>query len=186
MYNNQDSFKKHDSVWTTFHKSCLGRIIICVVVILFLMLLSVMLRPSEEKTVLETRDNIHQLILDNDTTKQDDVDNTLASIGYMFSSADSVPTDTVMRTFYHLNKLEYRQHAFYTEVILSNTIHVMGKRCSMGLWGLVIPLVEYEDLLLNADVMRGEYNQKLIEAPKGGEEYFGSDPNLDQIYEDQF
>ena len=186
MNNNQDSFKKHDSVWTTFHKSCLGRIVIFIVALLLLMLLSVALRPSEEATMLETRDNIHQLILDNDSTKQDNVDNTLASIAYIFSSADTVPTDTAMHTFDRLNHLEYVNHGLYTEVVLRNTIHVMGKCCSIGLWGMVIPVLTYEDLLLHMDVMRKEYNQKLIEAPKGGEDYFGSDPNLDQVFEDQY
>ena len=183
--NNQDSFNKHESTWQSFHKSCLGRIVIAAIVLLVLLIAASLSRPTEEKMTYETKDNILQLIADNDSSKQDQIDNTFANVGYMFTMRDTLKKDTMWNTFDLYNTLEYKRHAFYSEMILHNTLHVMGKNCAVGFFGLVIPTIEYEDLLLNAGIMRKDYNQKIInEVPVPDEFYFGNDPDLDIEYEE--
>jgi hypothetical protein len=186
MYN-EDSFNKHESAWQQFHKSCLGRIVILAAIILLLMLIAIVTRPSEEKIRKETRDNIIELIHDNDSSRQDQVENTFANLAYIFTSHDTLSEDTMWHTFNRFNTLEYRSHTLYSEMRLHNTIHVMGVNCALGFLGMVIPTIEYDDLLLWADIMKKEYQpQQVTISDPVDDYYFGEDPDLDLQYEDKW
>lgn len=184
---NQDTFNKRESAWQQFHQSCLGRIVILSAIILLLMFVAIVTRPSEEKMKRETRDNIMELIHDNDSTRQDQVENTFANMAYIFTSHDTLDKDTMWATFEKYNSLEYRSHTLFSEMRLHNTIHVMGVNCAVGVLGMVIPTIDYDDLLMWADIMKKEYRQQQVITNEPVEDYyFGEDPDLDLEFEDKW
>jgi hypothetical protein len=179
--SGRGSFRKKDSLMSTFTNSCLGRIIITVIAIIVVMVIAFFTNPTEETMFAETNDNIRQCIEENDSLTIDGLDAMLNNIGYMFSEADTTKTTDVMDEFNKYNRMEYYDHVVFSTIRLSNNYRIEGVRCAIGIFGMVIPTANYSDFLLRVGPVRKDYNQPII-PQTGDEEYFGENPDLGGVF----
>jgi hypothetical protein len=136
--------------------------------------------PSERQMKEAMNDNIMQCLQTNDSTRMDHLDNALANVGYMFSKAK--PTENskeLARLFVKHNRVEVYKHATYTTMYLFNNYSTEGVRCGLGIFGIVIPLLNYNEFLLRVEPIRKEPQRKTIDMNIEGDSlYFGEIPNL--------
>ena len=172
-YRTQESFA-HE-----FRHSCLGKILILAVFIGALMVIGHLTVPDEETMMTEMTDNIRQCIADNDSIKTDWIDDCVNNVGYIFTDADSVINEEVYQNFLKYNELGYYRHWFYATTLLHNNFRPEGTRVGVGIFGLVIPTMSFDEFLFRIGPMHKGYDQKPVRATiiKGGES-FGSDPEL--------
>lgn len=186
---DRGSYRKKESIFTEFFNSCLGRAVIGLVFLAFLFIIGVITCPSEETMYEETRDNIRQCIQASDSLHIDGIDETLNNISYIFSSADTAFNDAeMMAAFDKYNRMEYYDHTLFSTMRLYNNFRVEGVRCAIGIFGMVIPTVSFNDFLLRVGPMRKEYNAPAINNnvnTNGGddEDYFGDNPDLGGVFE---
>ena len=176
MYqNNLGNYRTKETLFGMFYHSCLGKIIL---LLLFLGLLSVIAfftRPDEKTVRAEMDDNIRQCIMSPDSLHNDWMDDAVANIGYIFTTADSTVDHELLRNFQKYNRLEYYEHPLYSTMYVYNNFHIEGIRCGIGVLGLVIPTVNFNDLILREGPIRKDYNHPLIEV--NTDEYLGSNPD---------
>ena len=173
------NFRKKESLAQQFRHSCMGQIIIFAAIFGAVSLLAYLTRPSEE-TVRDTiRDDIRQCIEEHDSLSNDWIDDIVSNAAYMFTTAkENKVTDTLMMAFDKYNLLEYYHHPCYSTVYLRNNFHPESKRCGLGIFGVVIPMLNYNDLLLSDELMQADtLNQRLINDTDG--DYFGENPGLE-------
>ena len=152
---DRGSYRTKETLAKQFTHSCLGQIIIIAVVLGFIMLITNITRPSDETMMEEMTDNVLQCIEERDSLHNDWTDLVVANARYMFTTSDSTEESQMMKLFYKYgNRLEYHTHAFYKTVSLYNNFTPAGKRCGIGLLGMVIPMLDYNDMILNEMVMK--------------------------------
>ncbi|MBQ9672698.1 MAG: hypothetical protein IJV34_07590 [Prevotella sp.] len=180
MYQaDRGDYRTKETVWGMFYHSCLGKIIILGVLMGILTVIAYATCPSEQYMRDEMTDNIRQCIEKNDSSQMDQIDSFLANIGYIFTTADSVVDKELMNTFYRHNRLEVYNHGAYITMYVFNNLNAEGIRCGIGIFGVVIPTIDFNDLLLRVEPVRREYERKTIETVIEGEPYyFGETPNL--------
>lgn len=181
MYqSDRGSYRKKETLGQQFRHSCLGQIIITAAILGLIMLVAYVTRPSGNTTESEMRDDIRQCIEGRDSLNNDWIDDVVANVGYMFSHADSLKDNAPeMRAFDKYNKVEYFYHPLYSSVYMRNNYIPQGKRIGVGLFGVVIPMLNYNDLLLNEELMRTDtLNQRLINVNVDSE-YLGENPGLE-------
>ncbi len=180
MYqSDRGNYRTSETLMGAFMGSCLGRIIILLVIMAFLATIAYITCPSENHMREEMSDNIRQCIETNDSTKMDGLDNALANIGYMFSTAEGEPDKELMETFKKHNRVEFYDHSMYTTYYVFNSYHASGTRCGIGIFGMIIPTLNYADLLMRVEPMRKEYPKKEIPLHIEGDSlYFGDTPDL--------
>ena len=181
MYqNNRGSYRKKETLTQQFLHSCLGQLIIATGIIGAVLIVAHITRPSISTMETEMRDNVRQCIEERDSLSNDWIDDIVSNIGYIFTHADTLQENNdMMKQFDKWNKLQYNQGAFITTVNLRNNLLPEGKRCGMGLFGLVVPMLNYNDLLLNEELMRSDtLNQRLININTDGD-YLGDNPGLE-------
>jgi len=177
--NSRGNYRTQESMTHEFTHSCLGRIIIAAAVIMALLVVAHFTVPGEEKMMNEMTDNIFQCIEANDSIKTDWLDDAVNNVFYIFTTADSVSDPEVIDNFYKYNKVEYERHAFYATTLLRNNFKPEGFRVGYGLFGLVIPTVNFNEFLFRIGPLHKGYEQKPIKATITVEGYnFGSDPEL--------
>lgn len=88
-----------------------------------------------------------------------------------------------MNDFKEHNNLVYHNHLFFSTMNLYNTFQVQGLRCGIGIFGLVIPTVNFNDFILKTGTMRKEYNQQIIRNVIADDDYMGENPDLGGIFE---
>jgi len=182
--SDRGSYRKRDSLFKEFRQSCLGRLIISVAILAILSLVAWLTKPSEETMRKEMGDNILEWIQQNDSLNTDWIDDAVSNAGFTFTKADTVLTPEhkeMMAQFDKHNRLEYRDHTLFATMVIYNSFHIEGKRCGVGLFGLVIPTVNFNDFLLREGPMRKEYNQPIIKNV-GDDEYFGENPDLGGVF----
>lgn len=178
-------YKNDESAKRLFFHSCLGKIIILGAFLAFVLFLANQTIPDEETMMNETTDNIYQCIAANDNIQRDWIDDAVGNIGNIFTEADSLPDEATLKTFYKYNRLEYQKGMFHSKVLLFNNFHSDGVRAGIGIFGIVIPTVNFNDFLLRVSPIHKGYNQRLIEGPKMNrvdQEYFGENPDLGNSY----
>lgn len=178
--NQQDrgSYRKKDSLVKEFRNSCLGRLIIAGVILAVLAVIAWLTKPSEQVMREEMIDNIRECIEANDSINTDWIDDAVNNVGYIFTSADSTVNQEMMDAFNKYNRLEYCDHTLFATMRLYNNYRIEGVRCGYGIFGLVIPTVNFNDFLLRVGTMRKDYNQSIIRQTYGDDDYMGENPDL--------
>jgi hypothetical protein len=83
-----------------------------------------------------------------------------------------------MKVFFDHNQLMYSNHTLFSTMRLYNSFQVQGIRCGIGIFGLVIPTVNFNDFILRSGPLRREYNQPVIHNDLGDDTYMGENPDL--------
>ena len=185
MYQaDNTNFKTNQSFTQEFTRSCLGRIIIAGVIILVGLLVAYFTAPKESDMNAEMEDNIMQCLEVNDAVKGDAVDDYVHNLTFIFMTADTtyIPQD-VLETYYKYNRLESYRHTFYSTSYIHNNMHPEGTRVGVGIFGIIIPTVLYEDILLEVGPVHKGYEQKLNQAPiQQDDEDLGENPNITEFH----
>lgn len=164
MYqNSQGSYGTEPNIAREFSHSCLGRIIIVAAILAVLLLFAHLLRPSIETMKEEMADNVRQSIESRDSLTQDDIDVFVSNVVYTFTEAEGEPNKELLDNFYKHNQIEYYQRAFYTSAHLYNNFRPEGIRCGIGILGMVIPLVDFNEFLFRDKPESSDYNQSLYD-----------------------
>lgn len=181
MYQqDRGSYRKNDSLFSEFTHSCLGRFIILIAILIILTIVAFITNPSEQTMRDDTVDNIRQCIETNDSINTDWIDNAINNVGYIFTDADTTANSEIMAFFNEHNRLEYYDHSIYSTVRLYNNFRVEGTLCSIGIFGIVIPTVNFNDFLLRTAPMRKDYNQPVVRNPYGeSDDYMGENPDME-------
>ncbi len=173
---NKDTYKKRGLAHDFTH-SCLGKIIITAAVLLVLSLVAIISVPREKAALKETDDNIRQCLQDNDSIKGDVIDDVVSNIARTFTKADSTLDKKDRVAIYRKhNKLEYYNHTLFSTVRIRNNARPEGVRASIGVFGIVISTILYEDLLMDVVPVRGNYNEPLIKESTIPDPYIGENP----------
>ena len=184
MYqSDRGNFKTTDSVGKAFMHSCLGRLIMLAVVIIVGLIIAYFTTPTEKKMQKEITDNIMQCLQENDSIKGDDIDDDVNNFGFIFTEADTTKIAEDTRKAYHMyNRLEVYRQTFYATTHLRNNLHPEGIRVGFGVFGLVIPTINYKDILLDVGPVHKGYNQKIIQPTNNNEVDLGSNPNIQEYH----
>lgn len=184
MYQkDRGSYRNKESILSEFRRSCLGRVIMTAGIIGIIAFFAILTCPSEQAMREEMNDNIRQCIEANDSLNTDWIDDAINNIGYIFTMADTSVYSEAMENFDSQNTLTYHNHTFFSTMRLYNTFQVEGMRCGFGIFGLVIPTVNFNDFILRTGTMRRDYNQPIIRNNVNDDEYFGENPDLGGVFE---
>ena len=96
MYRS-DNFKQKETVGQAFYHSCLGKLIILAGIILILLILAIITKPSKESMASETADGLLECIEDNDSIKGDRIDDYISNFGHIFTKADTTKINKDLR-----------------------------------------------------------------------------------------
>ena len=176
---NRDTYKR-ETLFQEFYHSCLGKIIILAAVAFILFVIAVITIPTDEQLRMQTLDNIHQCLQENDSTKNDELDEFFANVERSFSETDTTLTNSeALKYFHRYNKLEIYNHTAYSTCYLRNTIHPQGIRVGIGVFGLIISTINYEDMILDLGPARGEFNIRISPTPAATDTFsYGENPHL--------
>lgn len=179
-------FKKQETVGQAFSHSCLGRLVIMAAIMLAIVVLAIMSKPSEKEMEKETIDNIMQCIQANDSIRGDKIDDTVNNLTNAFTKADTAKVNIELRkAYFKHNRIEVYNHIGLRTAYVVNNVHPEGVRVGFGIFGLVFPTVTYEDLLLNVDPIQREYKDGVIQVEEVPAQDLGSNPNITEFhYED--
>ena len=180
--NKKGGFRTHESLAKSFTHSCLGKIIILAAVLAGLLVIAYLSVPDQETMTLETEDNIRQCIMANDSTKTDKIDDAINNIGYTFTHCDSTFELETWETFCKYNQLQFHKHTFYNTMHIHNNLHPQGTRVGVGIFGMVIPTVNFTDILLSVGPVHKGYGKGLIKNTYIQEEYFGENPSVKEYH----
>ena len=176
--------KNNDSLLHIFTHSCFGRLVITAAILAVVGVTAFYTCPDEELMRAEMDDNIRQCIEERDSVNSDWTETMVKNSRYMFSTADSVLTHPEdINVFYKFNTLAYYDHALFSTMHIHNSFHIEGKRCAIGIFGIVIPLVDFNDFLLREGPMFKEYERPAPDYSAGSEEFFGENPDLGGVFE---
>ena len=178
MYqSDRGSYRTQESLVSLFFHSCMGKFVILLVVLALLALIAFLTRPSEQRMREEMTDNIRQCIESPDSIHTDWIDDAVANVGYVFTEAGPEVNKKLLDNFNKHNQMVYYDRGLYSSLHVYNNFHPEGIRCGLGVFGIVIPTVNFNDLLLREGPVRKDYNQPIV--PEAGEDdYFGSTPDL--------
>lgn len=176
--------KNNETFFHAFRHSCLGRLIMLAGIFAVLAVLAYFTCPTEEQMRAEMDDNIRQCIEERDSVSSDWTETTVKNIRYMFTHADSVLTHPEdLHVFYEFNTLAFYDHSFFATMFIHNSFYIEGKRCAIGIFGLVIPIVDFNEFLLREGPMFKEYKRPAVNYDADSEEYFGDNPDLGGVFE---
>ena len=176
---DRGTYNTHENVGQMFYRSCLGKFIILIGVLVIMAIIAVFTVPSESKMRKEMTDNIRQCIQENDSIKGDQLDDALGNLLHMFTSADSTVNDKeMMNAFYKYNRLEIYHHSMYATAYIHNNFRPEGTRVGVGIFGIVIPTVNFNDFLLHVGPMRREYQDVPARTITTGD-YAGENPDVE-------
>ena len=179
---NSNSYKKQTPMQEFYH-SCLGKIIILAAIAIILIVVAAITRPTESAMRYEMEDNIRECLHDNDSIKSDEIDEYIGNLGRILTRADTTQTNAEQWKIYQKhNRLEIYTHMFYRTAHIVNNLHPDGVRVGIGIFDLVIPTLNYSDLLMNTGAVRGDYGGKLIMDTNIPDEYTGENPNVQPFH----
>ena len=176
--SNSSSYKKQ-TMASEFTHSCLGRIIIFAVITLLLVIIAMFTTPSDSMMRWQMEDNVRQCIQDHDSITSDKIDETFNNVCRIFTHADSTANDKeLLKIFNAYNRLEYYDHSIFKTCRLVNNIHPEGLREGIGIFGIVIPFLNYDDFLMSEGPVRGKNIDRLIKDQTLPDSYLGDNPML--------
>ena len=175
---NRGSYKKQ-SMAQQFVHSCLGKVIILIAACILLFIIALFTVPSDNQMKWQMEDNIRECLQDNDSIHGDKIDEAFSNVRRIFTHADTTVNDKErLETFHRLNKLEYYRHSFFSTAHVRNNIYPQGIREGIGIFGIVIPTINYDDFLMSEGPVRGKYNERLIKDMYVPDDYLGDNPHL--------
>jgi hypothetical protein len=158
---NSDTYKKQGLLQQFFH-SCLGRFVILLIILFGLYIFALITVPSKQIMLVETVDNVHECLQENDSIKADEIDEFINNISRSFSVADTTKTNQeVFKAFLKYNNLEVFSHPGFKTIYLFNSMYPQGCRIGIGVFQSVFSTLRYEDLVLSNGAARGDYGKKL-------------------------
>lgn len=179
---DRGNYRSKETITHSFMHSCLGRIVIfggILAVILFLASISV---PDKQTMTNEIEDDIRQCILTHDSIQADGLDDAIDNIGYIFTYADSTFSKEDWEIFQKYNTLAYHKRLFYATMHLHNNLHPEGTRVGIGIFGLVIPTVNFSDLILRVGPVHKGYDKGLIQNIYYEDNYMGEQPHIKEYH----
>ena len=183
MYKS-DNFRNNESLFKAFRHSCLGRVIIVSAILAILALIAYLTCPNEKYMRAEMDDNIRQCIEERDSINTDWTEVMVMNTRYMFTTADSIVKDqAALDLFNKYNRTEYYNNTFFSTMHIYNSFYIEGKRCGIGIFGLVIPIVNFNDFLLRIGPGFKEYKRPAVNYDSGKDEYFGENPDLGGVFQ---
>lgn len=181
--SNRSSYRNQETPVQAFYHSCLGKLIILFCILAVLFLFGIMTKPTHEEMEKETIDNVLQCIEANDSIRGDKIDDYVNNISNTFSKADTARINKDLRTSLNKNnRLEIYNHSWFRTAYIFNNIHTQGVRVGIGMYGLVIPTVTYEDLLLNVGPMQKDYKDGIIRSTVIDNYDLGTNPNIKEYH----
>ena len=181
MYQADRGTYKKETFAELFYHSCLGKRIIMAVIVAFGLLFANLSVPTEDDMIYNTADGISQCINENKLSKNDRIDDVVRNFTAIFTDSDSASIINNLKDFDKYNRLEVYRHTFYSTARVHNNFRPEGTRVAIGIFGIVIPTVSYNDIVMTVGPVRKEYNQKIIET-NYDDEYFGTNPDLGNTY----
>jgi hypothetical protein len=162
MYRS-DNFKQKETMGHAFANSCLGRIVIFLCIIVVLLIIAIFTKPSKKVMAAEATDGVLECIENNDSIKGDKIDDYITNLAHIFTTADTTQINSeLLDGLKKYNRMEIHDHMFYRTAYLHNNVHPEGVRIAFGAYGLVLPTVTYDDLLLYIGKMHGEFNKAIL------------------------
>ncbi len=178
MYQaDRGGYRKKESLFSMFWHSCLGKTVFMGLIFLLLLVLALVMNPSEKYMREEMYDNIRQCIERPDSVQTDKIDDALSNIGYIFTKADGKVNKELWTNFTTNNRLEYFNHTFFSTMHVFNNFRLDGIRCAIGVFGIVIPTINFNDLLLRDGPLREDYEDRPVQI-EAEDLYFGETPDL--------
>lgn len=175
---NRSTYKKQ-SMASEFTNSCLGKLVILAGTLFILLIASILTIPSDEEMQAQMEDNIRECIQDNFEKRCDPVDEVFNNIRRPFTEADSTFNDKeILAIFNRNNKLEIYRHTIFCTARITNNLHPEGMREGIGIFGCVIPFLNYDDFLMAEGNVRGKQQDKLIKDGGIPEMDLGDNPML--------
>ena len=182
IQTNKSEYHK-ETLAAEIKKSCLAKVIMLVAVILLFMLAAKLTIPSDEQMMYGTLDGACQCIQDSHGVpgdKSDDiVRNGIATVSH---ETDSAKKDTILADFKKFNRVEIYHHTFFSTAYIISNFNSRGARAAVGIFGLVIPTVNFNDFVLRNGPIRKEYNQRIIKQTITSDTYMGDNPDLGNTY----
>lgn len=182
--NNRINYSgSNESVAKAFSHSCLGKLLIAAVVLVVLLIIAYFTAPTEKEMRDEINDDIMQCMEMNDSIRGDQIDDTVNNIGFIFTHADTTKMGQEWReVFDKYNRVEIFRHTFFTTAYVYNNILTEGSRVGIGIFGLVIPTMNFNDFLLRVGPIHKGYDQKLIRTGVVPDTDLGSNPNIQEYH----
>ena len=175
---NPSTYKK-DGAAKEFTHSCLGKIIILCAIAIILMIIAAITRPSDSMMVWQTEDNIHECLQASDSIESDAIDDYVGNIGRIITHADTTKTNPEMwETYKRLNRLNIYPHTLFKTARITNNTHPEGVRVGVGIFGIVIPILNYDDFLMAEGNIRGKHHDRIIGDGTVPEMDYGNNPML--------
>ena len=182
IQTNKSEYHK-ETLAAEIKKSCLAKVIMLVAVMLLLMLSAKLTIPSDEQMMYGTLDGVCQCIQDShgvpDDKSDDIVRNGIATVSH---ETDSAKKDTILADFKKFNRVEIYHHTFFSTAYIISNFNSRGARAAVGIFGLVIPTVNFNDFVLRNGPIRKEYNQRIIKQTITSDTYMGDNPDLGNTY----
>lgn len=182
IQTNKSEYHK-ETLAAEIKKSCLAKVIMLVAVMLLLMLSAKLTIPSDEQMMYGTLDGVCQCIQNSHGVpgdKSDDiVRNGIATVSH---ETDSAKKDTILADFKKFNRVEIYHHTFFSTAYIISNFNSRGARAAVGIFGLVIPTVNFNDFVLRNGPIRKEYNQRIIKQTITSDTYMGDNPDLGNTY----
>ena len=182
IQTNKSEYHK-ETLAAEIKKSCLAKVIMLVAVMLLLMLSAKLTIPSDEQMMYGTLDGVCPCIQDSHGVpgdKSDDiVRNGIATVSH---ETDSAKKDTILADFKKFNRVEIYHHTFFSTAYIISNFNSRGARAAVGIFGLVIPTVNFNDFVLRNGPIRKEYNQRIIKQTITSDTYMGDNPDLGNTY----
>lgn len=181
MQTNKGLYSKNETLAHMFMHSCLGRMIMALVVVAIVFVAALFTVPADEKMKVGIMNGISECISANYEEKCDKIDDAVRNFTSVFSSADSIADSKALTDFNKYNSLEIRRHSFYSTMYVRNNLSPTGIRVGIGFMGMVIPTVTFGDLILNVGPVRKDYNQRIIRSAYGTDD-LGNNPDFGNTY----
>ena len=159
---NRSTYKRQ-SMSTEFTNSCMGKFIILGVIVFILLIVALVTVPSDEEMYVQMNDNIRECIQDNYAKRCDPVDEVFNNIRRPFTEADTTFNDTeILNIFHRNNRLEVYRHTLFSTARVVNNVHTEGLREGIGIFGIVIPFLNYDDFVMTEGNVRGKNNDRIM------------------------
>ena len=178
---DRGQYKKHQPVVDLFLRSCLGKVIIIAAVTGIVLLAASTTVPSKAKMEQELTDDIGQCIEECQGNAADISDDFVRNAMSVLTHPDSIP-EQAMDIFWKHNRIEVYHHTFFSTAFLFNNAIPNGKRCAIGVFGMVIPMLKYNDFIMRMVPMRKDYNQRIIKNEFSIDSDAEQDPDFGNTY----
>jgi hypothetical protein len=164
MYqSDRGSYRNEQNFTNMLLHSCLGQLLILAGVLLVLGLIAFLTNPSEQTMRTEMVDNIRQVIEAPDSTHHDWLDDFVNNMGYAFTDAGPTVNKEMLNSFNKYNRMEYEDYGIYSTMVLYNNFQVTGTTCGVGIFGMVIPTVTFDELLLHVQpIHQNDYDEPVL------------------------